>query len=108
MMKILLVLTAFVTSSVCAQVTIENLLSVPFPTNLISSQDGEHIAWVFNDKGVRNLFAADAKDLKVRMLTDNKNDNGIDINGVRFTPDGTKILFTEGNPENAKGEAANR
>ncbi len=90
-----------------AQVTIENLLSVPFPTELRSSQDGKHIAWVFNDKGVRNLFIADAPDFKARMLTDNKTDNGIDITSVMFTPDGSKILFTEGNSNNGKGEAAN-
>ena len=90
-----------------AQVTIENLLSVPFPTELKSSADGKHIAWAFNDKGVRNLFIADAPDFKARMLTDNKTDNGIDITSVMFTPDGNKILFTEGNSNNGKGEAAN-
>ncbi|MEP6595846.1 MAG: prolyl oligopeptidase family serine peptidase [Ginsengibacter sp.] len=90
-----------------AQVTIENLLSVPFPTDLKSSADGKHIAWIFNEKGVRNLFAADATDFKTRMLTSNKTDNGIDISSVSFTPDGNKILFTEGNPNNTKGEAAN-
>jgi dipeptidyl aminopeptidase/acylaminoacyl peptidase len=99
--------TLFFTNFITAQVTIENLLSVPFPTDLKSSADGKHIAWVFNDKGVRNLFAADAPDFKTRMLTNNKTDNGIDISSVNFTPDGDNILFTEGNPNNGKGEAAN-
>ena len=90
-----------------AQITIENLLSVPFPTELKSSEDGKHIACVFNDKGARNLFIADAPDFKARMLTNNKTDNGIDITSVRFTPDGNKILFTQGNSNNGKDEAAN-
>ncbi|MEO6330420.1 MAG: prolyl oligopeptidase family serine peptidase [Ginsengibacter sp.] len=94
-------------NTISAQVTIENLLSVPFPTELKSSENGKHIAWVFNDKGVRNLFMADAPDFKPRKLTDNKTDNGIDISSVRFTPDGNAILFTEGNACNSNGEAAN-
>ena len=98
--------TLLFTQILNGQITIENLLSVPFPTDLKSSADGKHIAWVFNDKGVRNLFAADAPDFKTRMLTNNKTDNGIDISSVGFTPD-CKILFTEGNPNNGKGESAN-
>ncbi|MEP7141918.1 MAG: prolyl oligopeptidase family serine peptidase [Ferruginibacter sp.] len=90
-----------------AQPTIENLLSVPFPTDLNSSADGKHIAWVFNDRGIRNLFAADAPDFKIHKLTSHTTDDGIDINQVSFTPDGNNILFTEGNPTNSKGEAAN-
>lgn len=95
------------TNALYAQLTIENLLSVPFPTELKSSADGRHIAWVFNDRGIRNLFSADAPDFKVRMLTNNKTDDGIEMNSVRFTPDGDKIVFTQGNPNNSKGEAAN-
>lgn len=108
MIKAFIFFTAFVFANhLTAQVTIESLLSVPFPTELKSSVDGKHTAWVFNDKGVRNLFSADAPDFKIHMLTNNKTDNGIDISSVRFTPDGNKILFTEGNPNNTKGEAAN-
>jgi dipeptidyl aminopeptidase/acylaminoacyl peptidase len=95
------------TNILTAQVTIENLLSVPFPTDLKSSPDGKHIAWVFNDQGIRNLFTAEAPDFKVHKLTDHTSDDGIDITSVRFTPDGNKILFTEGNPNNTRGEAAN-
>lgn len=97
----------FFSSILSAQVTIENLLSVPFPTDLKSSADGKHIAWVFNDQGVRNLFTAEAPDFKVHKLTNRTTDDGIDITSVQFTPDGNKILFTEGNPNNGRGEAAN-
>ena len=97
----------FFTNILSAQVTIENLLSVPFPTDLKSSADGKHIAWVFNNQGVRNLFSADAPDFKIHKLSNHATDDGIDIGSVSFTPDGNKILFTEGNPNNGKGEAAN-
>ncbi len=108
MIKAFIFFTAlFFTNNITAQVTIENLLSVPFPTDLKSSEDGKHIAWVFDEKGLRNLFTADAPDFKIHKLTNHKTDDGIDINSVRFTPDGKKILFAEGNSNNGKGEAAN-
>ena len=107
MIKAIFFTVLLFTNVLYAQVTIENLLSVPFPTELRSSADGRHIVWVFNDRGIRNLFSADAPDFKVRMLTNNKTDDGIEMNSVRFTPDGDKIVFTQGNPNNSKGEAAN-
>ena len=55
----ILILLLFFSNILNAQVTIENLLSVPFPTDLKSSSDGKHLAWVFNDKGIRNLFEAE-------------------------------------------------
>lgn len=90
-----------------AQVTIENLLSVPFPTELKSSTDGKHIAWVFNNQGVRNVFVADAPLFAVRQVTANTTDNGIDITDIGFSADGNLVFFTQGNSVNGAGEAAN-
>ena len=55
MRKMITLLGCIAMYALHAQVTIDNLLSVPFPTELHSSRDGKHIAWVFNDKGVRNV-----------------------------------------------------
>jgi dipeptidyl aminopeptidase/acylaminoacyl peptidase len=90
-----------------AQVTIENLLSVPFPTELKSSANGKKLAWVFNDKGVRNVFIAEAPDFKEIKITNNTADDGIEISNLAFTPNGLQLLFTEGNTKNKNGEAAN-
>ncbi len=90
-----------------AQIKIEDLLSVPFPTDIKSSEDGKQIAWVFNSQGVRNLYIADAATLSTKVLTKHIADDGIEINDISFTPDGNKILFVEGNPNNGAGEAAN-
>ena len=105
-------LTAFISSTLiipglCAQMTIENLLSPAFPTSLTGSLDGKHIAWVFNDKGVRNVFVADAPEFKPRKLTNRISDNGLEIGSLSFTRDGRSLLFTEGNTNNPAGEAAN-
>ncbi|SFF05766.1 Dipeptidyl aminopeptidase/acylaminoacyl peptidase [Chitinophaga sp. CF118] len=105
MIAVLATLAAFHTSY--GQVTIENLLSVPFPTELKSSPDGKHISWVFNDKGARNVFIADAPAFTPRQVTHHSTDDGLDITNLSFTADGGRVLFTEGNPANGSGEAAN-
>jgi dipeptidyl aminopeptidase/acylaminoacyl peptidase len=108
MKKTIAVLATLITFHISyGQVTIENLLSVPFPTELKSSSDGKHIAWVFNDKGARNVFTADAPDFIPRKVTHHSTDDGLDITNLAFTPDGNYVLFTEGNTSNSTGEAAN-
>ncbi|TMI94871.1 MAG: S9 family peptidase [Bacteroidetes bacterium] len=86
---------------------IENYLSVPFPTELTASVDGKNIAWVFNDKGSRNIYVAEASAFTTKKMTSYTGDDGMDINGLEFTPDGNQIVFVRGNPYNNSGEAAN-
>src|SRR5579871_2423478 len=76
-----------------AQVTIENLLSAPFPSELKSSPDGKHIAWVFNNKGVRNIFIADAPSFAPRQITKHISDDGIDISDLNFSAE-INIFFS--------------
>jgi dipeptidyl aminopeptidase/acylaminoacyl peptidase len=91
-----------------AQTTIANLLSPAFPTGLISSTDGSTIAWIFNNKGSRNIFAADGKNFSnTKQLTNYSGDDGVEINSLSFTPDGNQIVFVRGNTANSLGYAAN-
>ena len=87
--------------------TIENYLSAPFPTGLKSSMDGKAIAWLFNDKGSRNIYVAEAPDFTAKKITAYNGDDGIDINSLEFTPDGNQLVFVRGNPNNNNGEPAN-
>lgn len=41
---------------------IDQALSVPFPSNLIASPNGNKIAWVFDSRGVRNIWIAEGPD----------------------------------------------
>lgn len=90
-----------------AQTGIENYLSAPFPSNLVGAEDGKTIAWVFNDKGERNIFYAAAPSFAAKKVTTYQGDEGIVINSLRFTPDGNQIVFVRGNTNNRKKEAAN-
>src|SRR3954469_4629970 len=99
-------LLLMIADTCCAQ-TIENYLAPPFPTDLIASADGKTIAWVFNDKGSRNIFVAEGPLFAAKAITNYAGDDGIDINNVQFTPGGNEILFVRGNPPNNDGEPAN-
>jgi dipeptidyl aminopeptidase/acylaminoacyl peptidase len=90
-----------------AQPTLENSLSAPFPSALTSSSDHRRIAWIMNEKGVRNVYVADAPGFVPRRLTNNSEDDGVDISSLSFSPDGNTIFFTWGNSVNAEGEPAN-
>ncbi len=96
----------FLLTNINAQ-TISDYLSVPFPTELKSSADGKKIAWVFNDKGSRNIYVAEAPLFQGKAITKFSGDDGLDINSLQFNPDGTQLVFVQGNPPNSRGEAAN-
>jgi hypothetical protein len=37
-------------------------MSAPYPTDLVAAADADRIAWVTNERGVRNLWTAAAPD----------------------------------------------
>jgi len=90
-----------------AQTSISAYLSAPFPTNLISSGDGKTIAWVFNDKGSRNIYSADADGNNVKRVTNYSGDDGMDLGDLQLTPTGAQVIYVRGNPPNNHGETAN-
>ncbi|MDL5048556.1 DPP IV N-terminal domain-containing protein [Oscillatoria amoena NRMC-F 0135] len=104
-LSIIILLTIFSLSF--SQVTIENLLNVPFPAGLTASSDGKRIAWVFNDQGVRNIYIADAPEFAPRKITSYNQDDGQEISSVQFTHDNTRIIFIRGGAPNSAGELPN-
>ncbi len=49
--------------------TIDEILGLPQPENLVASPTGSAVAWTFNERGVRNLYAASGPEFRVRRLT---------------------------------------
>ncbi|MEY3648291.1 MAG: hypothetical protein RLZ13_1176 [Bacteroidota bacterium] len=82
-------------------------LSAAFPTHLTAAADGKAVAWVFNDKGERNVFFAKAPNYEAQQLTQYKGDQGVDLGPLVFSPDGSTLLVVRGNPKNSSGYAAN-
>src|SRR6185437_7874244 len=88
-----------------ATFTLEQALSAPFPSDLISAPGGAAIAWVLNEHGARNVWYAAAPDFKGVRLTSWKADDGQDLGELHFTPDGKSIEFVRGGDQEFPGKA---
>jgi dipeptidyl aminopeptidase/acylaminoacyl peptidase len=87
--------------------TIEQVLSAPFPYGLTSAAHAPRVAWVFDNKGERNICVADAPAFTPRQVTHYKGDDGQAIGSVRLTPDGKTIVYARGSETNKEGASAN-
>jgi hypothetical protein len=87
--------------------TLEQVMSSPFPTALTSAAKANRIAWVFDSKGERNIWVADAPDFAARQITHYQGDDGQDIFAVRLTPDGKTVVFARGSEMSSEGHVAN-
>ena len=87
--------------------SLEEILSAPFPSKLVSHPGTGRLAWVFNQEGARNVWTARAPDFEPRQVTDFREDDGEGISGLILIPDGSGILFSRGGGPNARGEFPN-
>src|ERR1700742_5174859 len=87
--------------------TIEQVMSSPFPTQLTAAAKTNRIAWVFDSKGERNIWVADAPDFAARQITQYKGDDGQDIFAVKLTPDGKTVVYARGSEVSSEGHVAN-
>jgi hypothetical protein len=87
--------------------TIEQVLSAPFPDGLTSASHAPRVAWVFDNKGERNIWVADAPEFVPRQVTHYKGDDGQAIASVRLTPDGKTVVYARGSETNKEGTSAN-
>jgi dipeptidyl aminopeptidase/acylaminoacyl peptidase len=86
--------------------TIEQVMDSPFPDELVAAKQGERVAWVFDLRGVRNVWIADGPDFKARQVTYYSKDDGRPIASLRITPDGKTIVYARGSETNSQGEVA--
>jgi len=89
--------------------TLEQVMSSPFPGELVAATQGSRVAWVFDTKGVRNVWVADGPDFvhSARQLTHYSADDGQPIASLRLTPDGKTVIYALGSELNDTEESAN-
>ncbi len=87
--------------------TLEQVMSSPFPADLIVSADGNKIAWVFDAEGKRNIWIAEAPAFKGRQLTRYNEDDGQEITEPVFSPDANYIAYVRGGEPNTDGDIPN-
>jgi len=89
-----------------ATFTIEQVLSSPFPSELVAAQHAPRIVWVFDAKGARNVWVADGPSFAARQVTHYTGDDGTPIASLRITPDGRTVVFVRGSETNEAGRVA--
>ena len=86
--------------------TLEQILSAPFPTSLVSARTGA-IAWAFNARGVRNIWMAAPPGYQPRQVTAYSQDDGQEVSSLQFTPDAAAIVYVRGGAPNSRAELPN-
>ena len=89
-----------------SEFSIEQVLSSPFPTNLVASQPAGRIAWLFATKGEHNVWVADAANFEARQITHYVGDDGQPLAALKLTPDGRTAVYARGTEANSAGEIA--
>jgi len=89
--------------------SLEQVMSSPFPSDLITSKRGDKLAWAFDAEGKRNIWLAEAPTFAARQLTHYDKDDGAELTDLVFASNGSMIAFARGNEQgkNAAGEYAN-
>ncbi len=87
--------------------SIEQLMSAPFPSSMAAAPSGGHVAWVQNAAGVRNIWVAMAPDYTAKAVTTFRNDDGQEISSLVWTADAGAIVCVRGAGPNRAGEIPN-
>src|SRR5574341_109471 len=87
--------------------TLEQVMAAPFPSDLVAAPNGGKFAWVQDDRGVRNLWVAEAPAYQGRQVTRYAADDGQELSNPQLTPDGMSLVFVRGGPPNRAGEIPN-
>ena len=90
-----------------SRVTVEGLMSAPFPSDLTAAPTGGAVAWVENDRGVRNIWVAAPPEYRARQLTAYTEDDGQEIGSLTWSPDAGTLVFVRGGGPNRAGETPN-
>jgi dipeptidyl aminopeptidase/acylaminoacyl peptidase len=79
--------------------SLEQVLSAPFPSGLTAAPTGARVAWVSDDRGVRNVWVAEKGvdgSYRGRPLTTYVGDDGYDLGELRWDPAGRQVFYTRG------------
>ena len=87
--------------------TIPDILSAPFPSELVASPDGRRVAWIGYEQGKRNVWVAEAPAFRARRLTRYTEDDGQELSDLTWTADSRALLYVRGSGPNAAGETPN-
>jgi dipeptidyl aminopeptidase/acylaminoacyl peptidase len=85
--------------------TLQQVMGYPYPSALVAAPTGARIAWVFDERGVRNIYVASAPDWQAHRATNYTADDGQELTNLAFTPDGNTVVYVRGGDHDANWEA---
>jgi len=62
-----------------APFTLAQIMGYPYPSEMVAAPTGVAIAWVLNERGVRNIWSASIPDWTARQLTKYSTDDGQEL-----------------------------
>ena len=80
--------------------TLDQVLGFSFPTELTGAPVGAKIAWFSNTRGVRNIMLAAPPGYQPHQLTHYTEDDGQELQYLRWLPDASAIVYTRGGSAN--------
>jgi dipeptidyl aminopeptidase/acylaminoacyl peptidase len=89
------------------QFTLEQVMSAPFPSDLVAAPIGGSVAWVQIAKGARNVWVASPPDYRGKQLTSYNDDDGEALGELVWTADAKAIIYTRGGDLDNFGESPN-
>jgi len=90
---LLLVLAAVPVGGADDGFTVEHVLGSPLPSSLTASTSGQRLAWVFNLRGVSNVWTAAGPGFEAKQLTRFDADDGRPLRVLGFSPDAEWVFF---------------
>lgn len=91
-----LVAVTSVAGSAQGPFSLEQIRSYPFPNELAASATGARIAWALNERGLRNLYAAEGPAFAPRRLTNYQSDDGQELTSVAVSANGQWVVYVRG------------
>ena len=88
-----------------SQSSLESFTAFAGVSEFTSTPDGQALAWVLNDRGLRNVFVR--RNGNTTQLTTYTVDDGQEITGLTFAPDGNTLWYIRGGAPNVNGESPN-
>ncbi len=92
-------------AQVPAPLTLEQALGYAFISDLTAADHADRIAWVQDVRGVRNVWLAEGPDFRPRQLTRYTEDDGQELGGLSFSPDGARLVYVRGGDHDANWAA---
>lgn len=88
-----------------ASFTMAQVLGYPYPVTLVAAKQGGRLAWVLDERGVRNIWVASEPGFEPRQVTHYTTDDGQELTQLAFSHDGDWLVYVRGGDHDANWPA---